>query len=645
MIPTYYFNYRCTDGATRTVKFAPLSTAPRVVKSDIIAFDIETSLHTLPDGTHATYPYLFQFAINSECYYTRNIDEAIQFLRRLKRGQYLYIHNASYEFAFIKSYFHWREVRSHRPNEVFYAASDTFIIRCTYAITGKSLALLASSTPWVTIPKQAGDIDHTIPRDHTTPLTPREMRYACADVYIIYEYIHGHPPRANTKTGVVRKEVARILNTPEGRRLHGRAHRMTYSQYSAYSAAFRGGESHYRLIYRNSIQHTWNYDIASSYPYRLIANEYPLSRPIRLINARDEYRYLTTPYIATVIYRGIRLKSMEHIPTISYSKCNKTLHPKHSNGRILSADVIALTTTSLDIQLIALNYDYDEVVHLDVIYHRKWGLLPQPFREYTLQLYATKTQLKGLNTLDELTQYALAKENINSLYGLSVTSPTSPRIIYRNEDYSFDIDDSTTECELYVDSLSKHSLTLPYWVGVWVAAYARADLVKTLLVCDPVYWDTDSCKTTTPLDIDSLNATRLSQLLQLYPLDTIAPLDPSGTRRMIGAWEYEGECEIKAMGVKKYVCRYPDGHETITVSGLNKYRAMEWLRLNNMSVFDIDPNGTIIPSEYSGRTVSEYINTPIDYISPVSGEPLHINTYMNIIPTSYTFNDIGGIML
>lgn len=645
MTPTYYINYPTKDGNTLTVRFAPLSTAPTVVKSDIITFDIETSLHTLPDGSHVTYPYLFQFAINQDCYYTRNIDEAIEFFKHLKRGQYVYIHNASYEFAFIKSYFTWREVRSHRPNEIFYAVSDTFIVRCTYAISGKSLSLLASSTPWVSIAKQTGDIDHTILRDHTTPLTPREMRYACADVYILYEYIQGHTPEANTKTGVVRKAVGKLLNTPEGRRLHSRSKRMTYTQYRMYATAFKGGESHYRLIYRNAIKHTWNYDIASSYPYRLIANEYPISRPIRLRNARDEWRHITSPYIATVIYRNLRLKSMSHIPTISLSKCTKSRRPKHSNGRVLSAEALALTTTSLDIELIHLNYDYDEVVHVDVLYHRQWGLLPKNFRDYTLELYHTKTSLKGATSMDELIQYSLSKENINSLYGLSVTSPTSPRILYDNDSYDFTVDNSKQEVELYADSLIERGSKLPYWVGVWVAAYARYDLITTLLQCDPVYWDTDSCKTCTPLDIDAINAERLNGLLQIYSLDEVAPRDPKGNRRMIGAWEYEGECDIRAMGVKKYCCRYPDGHETLTVSGLNKYKAMEWLRVNNMSVFDIDPNYTTVPPEYSGRTTSEYINTPIDYTSPTSGEPLHINTTMNILPTSYTFNDIGGLLL
>ena len=58
----------------------------------------------------------------------------------------------------------------------------------------------------------------------------------------------------------------------------------------------------------------------------------------------------------------------------------------------------------------------------------KYGKLPDVLTDYTIKLFEQKTKLKGIE--DQATEYRLAKERINSIYGMSVTNPLKEDIKY-----------------------------------------------------------------------------------------------------------------------------------------------------------------------------------------------------------------------
>ena len=89
--------------------------------------------------------YIWQFSINEEVYYGRKWSELKDFLYQLNNDietrKIIYIHNASFEFQFLKSHFNFKNVMARKSHKVMKAEFSDFNaeIRCTYMMSNCAL--------------------------------------------------------------------------------------------------------------------------------------------------------------------------------------------------------------------------------------------------------------------------------------------------------------------------------------------------------------------------------------------------------------------------------------------------------------------------------------------------------------------------
>ena len=163
------------------------------ISTAYICFDIETSLQQEGDE-YRTWMYCWQIRVGKIKTYGRKWEEFEDLIntisRRLKKVKiYCFVHNLSFEFAFIKKRFPPDKVFAGAIDHPFYYHYKNIIFQCTYKMSGLSLKNLAKEITIADVQKRVGDIDHRLKRNDKTPLTDKELGYIEADVDIIYYYI------------------------------------------------------------------------------------------------------------------------------------------------------------------------------------------------------------------------------------------------------------------------------------------------------------------------------------------------------------------------------------------------------------------------------------------------------------------------
>lgn len=625
------------DGETINIDVRYITDIDYTVLSrrSIISFDIETS-HD--ENNTRSWMYIFQVCIDGVVYIGRQWQEFINFIMKLPKYTRIYVHNFSYEWAFIKDFFKWSNILARSERKIVAARTDTGIeFRCTYLLTGKSLDKMAQDSPEVTVCKQVGKLNYDKYRTPKTDLTFDEYRYIVADVYIIWEYLKSKTNLPYTKTGYVRRAVRRQCRNDTEYIDYAKKSLLPYSVFEQYKKAYFGGDVHASEKYARQLLHTYNYDISSSYPYRMIKDDFPASPAIVSAHPANDIHKIKDSklYIATFIIKGIHLKSWDDYPTISISKCTRYRTLSESNGRVIKADYLELTITSIDFEILNRNYYYDDIICTYLIYHDKSELLPLSFRKTVLDFYIKKTELKGVHGEEE--NYMLNKANVNSVYGMTVTFPIMHDMLYNNGKWEYD---GLSDVECYEKHVFKspYALPLPYSIGIWVTAYARNDLDKMRHKCRAVYWDTDSIKSLDNISdiITDENIRRESELSKLYTIDEYAPKDIRGNRHCIGIWDSEGETDLIAWGSKKYGYYTADGEPHITVAGCSKNGAVKWLKDTCHKLTDIN-DGTIIPAEYSGRMSALYIDN-LEPLHHADGSITIDKSCVVLRPVEYSFD-------
>jgi hypothetical protein len=104
-------------------------------------------------------------------------------------------------------------------------------------------------------------------------------------------------------------------------------------------------------------------------------------------------------------------------------------------------------------------------------------------------------------------------------------------------------------------------------------------------------------------------------------------------------WDFEGIYDkFKTVGAKRYMY-LQDGEYHLTVAGVNKKKAMQYILKNYADPFDGLDEGLIVPGEYSGRLLLDYCNDEpcsgvvTDYLG-VEGEFSELS-YVHMEPTTY----------
>lgn len=609
------------------------------------SFDIETTSFYDENRQKCAIMYEWSFGLNGAVVVGRTWDEWLEFYGRLVKclGTFddsriiVYIHNEAFEFQFMRTRHTWKNVFALDERKPVYALTTEGVeFRCSYTLSGYSLEKLGGQLKKYNVEKAVGDLDYSLIRHSETPLSEREWGYCVTDVRVVMAYIQEQIEHCGditkiplTKTGFVRK-YCRDACLYEG------SHKKSVDKYSRYrdlmkhltltpdeyrqaKRAFQGGFTHANAFYaRKTLYNVGSYDFTSSYPAVMVAECFPMSKG-ELIKIKNEKHFSEQLRLYCCMF-DVEFEGLESVVLfehpLSRSRCSEVVGAQEDNGRIVCAEHLITTLTEQDYSVIQKFYKWRKM-RIANFRRYKRGYLPTDFIKAILKLYADKTTLK--NVVGKETEYGLAKEMINSAYGMCVTDICRDEIAYS--------DSWTKNCPDIDKSIEKYNTSkkrfLSYLWGVWVTAYARKNLFTGIweLKADYVYADTDSVK---GLNMERHRAyfewydRNINKKLELackhhgIDLALTRPKTIEGTEKPLGFWDNEGVyTRFKTLGAKRYMSE-KDGKISITVSGVNKKFAVPYLlEKYGDGVFDAFDDDLKIPAEHTGKMTHTYIDEPI----------------------------------
>lgn len=600
------------------------------------SFDIETSSF-YKDTVKNAIMYIWQFAINDDVIIGRTWSDFIELNKRLqhklnlnsKRLFTVYVHNLSYEFQFMRKWFNWYKIFATDERKPIYTQNEYGIIfKCSYRLSGYSLATVAKNLTQHNIKKLVGDLDYTHIRHPKTIISTNELMYCVNDVLIVtayineclndYKYIYNIPL---TQTGKVRRYVRKNCMNDSYKYLMAKLTLSSSQEYLQLRKAFQGGFTHANPMY--STQDCYNvtsYDFTSSYPAVMLTEKYPMGKSKFIGNVTvSQFDFYRKKYCCLFDIKFSNIVSKFNFENIiSLSKCFRYSDVILNNGRIFSASEILMTITDIDFECILKFYNYD-TIEIRNLYIYERAYLPKDFILSVLNLYRDKTELK--NVAGKEVEYLHSKEMLNSCYGMCVTDLLNDEYLYVYDNWRTEI----TNIEYAVDKYNndKNRFLFYPW-GVWVTAYARRNLFTGILECknDYIYADTDSIKIMNSEKhleyIEKYNHNielKLKSMCDFYKLDfnLCRPTTKEGKIKILGVWDFDGIYQrFKTLGAKRYICLDNDNKLNLTVSGVNKKIAVPYLlnkyKNNINDIFNAFNDMLIIPKGYSGKKTLTYID-------------------------------------
>ena len=575
-------------------------------EDSIYTFDIETSSILVINGNVISankyddltdtdkekclkigFMYIWMLGINNNVFYGRTWEELKLFFGKLnKRKKNIFVHNLSFEFQYLSGNFKLNNVFARKERKIIKCEIEEYniIFRCTYFMTNVALSKLTDVYN-LPVRKKAGDLDYDLVRNSKTPLSSKELSYCEYDCLVIYYYIKQElafykkfDKIPNTLTGRVRKELqSKVLKDYNYRSKVRKSINTDPHIYNLLVDCFAGGYTHANWLYVDEIiKNVVSWDFTSSYPFVMLVEKYP-SSVFRKCNVRNIENILFNDFAYIINIEFVNIKSNFFNNIISKSKAYYIENGIYDNGKIVSAKLLKIIITEIDLKIIQEFYRFDEY-HIVEIYYANKAYLPLQLIDFILDKYNNKTVYKNVVGKEYL--YSIEKSKFNSLYGMCVTNIIKDDCIFKDEKWTtttlsnFDIIDRLNK------EYEKGFLSFAY--GVWVTSYARYNLLSNVKLLDDyvIYCDTDSIKLAAGYDINviynynkSVEA-KISKVANFYDIDInrFSPFDCDGIPHKIGMFDKDGEyLYFKTLGAKKY-CYVDNATKKlhITVAGVPK---------------------------------------------------------------------------
>ena len=356
-------------------------------------------------------------------------------------------------------------------------------------------------------------------------------------------------------------------------------------------------------------------DFTSSYPFSML-KKVPCDKfrpydgkisPERIIEHADRYAFM---FVLSV--SDFALKDPFYpMPMLQESKLLHDEMISTDNGRVVAGKFASILFNEYDLQLFMEQYQWPTGwMRITDVYYAPKDYLPRWFTDYIYQLFKDKSELKDKDPV----KYAIAKQKINSCYGLCVQKPVRKEIKedYLTGDYENvkDIDLETKYNEKY---LKNYNNVLPYCYGVWVTSESMFRLYQLSKCIAPgghwLYSDTDSIYATA-WDMDKVN--KYNEDVRQFCIDRgYPPFTIDGVEYCLGVADVDGiYSEWKGLGAKRYCCRYADdernkkknrGKLKITISGVPK-KGVEQLH-DDINEFKVN---TVFEGIISGKKQHTY---------------------------------------
>lgn len=680
-----------------------------------ICFDCETYSFTVHIEDHlekrATM-WAWGLAIADTCYMGRTWEEFLEALAVIKKEWHInpahrcliWCHNLSYDWQFFRKWFTWSQVFAMSSREICYGVTeDGFEFRCSYILTGYSLEKVGEHLTKHTIKKLVGTIDYNIPRHSKTPLTETEVEYLEHDCLVVTAHIAeqleiegGLSKIPLTKTSYVRRDVRNACFRDPNKRASQDFTRLRYGGfiksltldpfiYESLHRAFMGGFTHANPFHSgDTMDNVSSYDFASAYPAVMCSEFFPCSPPEIVEPGKDLKTFYSTLklYCCVFTVRFYDLKArvnFDHYLSESHCIIPKEATRHIDNGRVVSADMLQTTITNIDWEIIVRTYTCSKFEVTGLI---RWsrGYLPKSIISCVIRYFQAKTELKGVEGKEQ--EYMTAKEMLNSIYGMMVMNPLRPKIPYNLDTNEWGqktedgrrvlavklTDEETLEAlEDYNDSMSRFTY---YAWGVFITAYCRKNLWRGILHFgdDYIYSDTDSIKVINA-DLPEHKAhierhneriqEKIKKCLAYHKMDPglSVAVTPSGKRKALGVWEYEGMySHFKTLGAKRYMVEEENTKTggkkiSITVSGINKREAVPYIVAKTAGPLRMHPEGggdpfeffsnnMEIPAGHAGKMIPYYGDEEIQGL--VRDRDGVVNEYYE---KSYIYMEPGGYSL
>lgn len=623
----------------------PFKTRKKIAYYNVpCSFDIETSSF-MQGGQKVAIMYEWTFGINGLVVIGRRWDDFFPMLEKIvdylglstDTRLVVYVHNLAYEFQFIRKWLEWEKVFSISNRKPIYAVTTSGVeFRCSYLLSGYSLAKIGENLRTYHIKKMVGDLDYEKIRHSETPMTDVEIGYCVNDVKVVMAYIaekittDGDISRIPmTKTGYVRNFCRKKCYYEEKRTRKKKSYKylrymeimkglhLDVEEYKQLKRAFQGGFTHANPFYSGKVlENVSSDDFTSSYPAVMVAEQFPMSSSERVqIESKADFEHNLKYYCCLFDVEFIGLRPIIFYENyISRSRCWGVEKAVLNNGRVVSADHLFTTVTEQDFLIIRKFYTWEHMRIGNFRRYRK-GYLPKDFVLSILTLYGDKTTLKGVDGKE--VEYLSGKEMLNSTYGMTVTDIIRDEVTYKDDEWGVEVPDYEKAIADYNESRSRF---LFYPWGVWVTAYARRNLFTGILAFgeDYVYSDTDSIKSlhrerhTDYIEkYNKIIQTQLENAMDYHGLsyDLIRPKTIKGVEKPLGVWDYEGTYDkFKTLGAKRYMVE-KDGDINITVAGLNKKACVPYmLEKWGDKVFENFSDNLYIPPEHTGKNTHTYID-------------------------------------
>lgn len=602
------------------------------------SFDIETSSFYNEKGEKQAIMYIWQFAIFDNVIIGRTWSDFLTLLDSLVTFYNLdvnnrlvcYVHNLSYEFQFLRKLFEWEYIFATDERKPLCACTKNGIeFKCSYRLSGYSLAVLAKNLTRHTIDKKVGDLDYSLIRHSDTFISDEELGYCVNDVLIVSAYIeeciedYGDITKIPlTQTGKVRRYVRELTLKDDNYKYMIRKLELNTMEYLQLRKAFQGGFTHANPMYAlQECEDVTSYDFTSSYPAVMVSEKFPMSKGKYVGSVSVEsLKYYVQNYCCLFdlkLTNVVSKYSFENI--ISFSKCFRIKNYVLNNGRVFNAKELFTTITELDFEVICKFYNFDDIEIRNLYIYEK-DYLPKSFIMAIIKLYNDKTQLKGVQGKE--IEYLHSKEMLNSCYGMAVTDLLNNNYVYENNEWNT----KETSIDNAIEDYNKDkNRFLFYPWGVWVTAYARRNLFTGIYECknDYIYADTDSIKIFNAIKhkkyINNYNAmikNKLNMMCKHYNIDfdLCKPKTKDGIEKMLGVWDFDGKYKIfKSLGAKRYMIYTDDNKLSLTVSGVNKKFAVPFLmkKYNNdiEKIFNAFDDLLVFPKGANGKKILTYIDS------------------------------------
>lgn len=627
--------------------------ATEIYNNAIIMLDTETSKKSSRDG-EGNHIVAFTISIryrheNICTLWGRKPSELIECLGRVIRtmqGDHtiVYCHNLSYDWVFIRKYLFevyghpvkQLNTKSHYPIRIEFECG--LILKDSLILSQKSLDKWASDMG-VEHQKAVGKWDYDRIRSQHETYTDDELEYIehdtlagveCIDALMtqLHHRIYAMP---YTATGIVREEARKI---GKQFRAHEEFEKITpdFNVYLLMEQCFHGGFTHANRYIIGEVKNEVKcYDFASSYPFVMLTEKYPMHRfkpykrmcrPEDLIKNIDKYAFITK-----LIMIKPRLKD-EHdpMPVLQYSKLTKSINAITDNGRVLCAGYVEIYVTEISLRMINSQYTYERALCIENYYAKK-EYLPRWFTDYIFKLFRDKSELKGLDPLN----YLLSKAKLNSCYGMCVQKAIQDDIeeLYEGNEYHTISNYNEENYEKYRQSRSRF---LPFQWGTWVTEYAMQNVHILGAMCDEWYYtDTDSVFGS-GWDEEKLGA--YNEMCRKKLTDNgYGSIEVNGRTYTLGVAELDKICEeFKTLGAKRYAYRSDDGELHITVAGVPKKGAV--CLHNDLSRFQ---KGFLFDGVSTGKKQHKYIYVDEPYIDDEGNETADS---IDLSPCDYLLDDI-----